>query len=146
MSRFFTLQQAERLIPQVESGLRAAISLKSEYAAAETEVQQTSRHIMMSGGVQVDVNQVMKQKERRDAISSRLKEAVENINEIGCVIKDLDVGLIDFPTMFRGQEVYLCWKLGEPAIQFWHGVEEGFRGRKKIDQDFLDNHRGELPN
>ena len=62
---------------------------------------------------------------------------------IGCVVKDLDIGLIDFPTEFRGEEVYLCWKLGEPRIEFWHGVEEGFRGRKAIDQDFRDHHRGD---
>ena len=55
-------------------------------------------------------------------------------------IKDLEIGLIDFPTLFRGQEVYLCWKLGEDKIRFWHGIHEGFRGRKAIDQDFLDNH------
>jgi hypothetical protein len=59
------------------------------------------------------------------------------------VVKDLDIGLIDFPTLFHGVEVYLCWKLDEPAIEFWHGVDEGFRGRKAIDRDFRDNHRGD---
>ena len=62
------------------------------------------------------------------------------------MVKDLDVGLIDFPTLYRGEEVYLCWKLGETGIQYWHGIDEGFRGRKKIDRDFLDNHKGESPN
>jgi hypothetical protein len=50
---------------------------------------------------------------------------------------------VDFPTLFRGVEVYLCWKLGESGIEFWHGVDEGFRGRKPIDQDFLDHHEGD---
>jgi hypothetical protein len=58
-------------------------------------------------------------------------------------VKDLDIGLVDFPTTFNGVEVYLCWKLGEPGIEFWHGVEEGFRGRKPIDREFLENHRGD---
>jgi len=57
-------------------------------------------------------------------------------------VKDLDIGLVDFPTLFRGAEVYLCWRLGEPAIQFWHGVDEGFAKRKAIDQDFRDHHNG----
>jgi hypothetical protein len=58
-------------------------------------------------------------------------------------VKDLDTGLVDFPTMYRGVEVCLCWKLGEGAIGYWHGVDEGFRGRKPIDQDFRDQHRGD---
>jgi len=72
-----------------------------------------------------------------------LRNAIESVQELGCVVKDLDIGLIDFPTLFRGEEVYLCWKLGEPVIAFWHGVDEGFRGRKAIDRDFRDNHCGD---
>jgi hypothetical protein len=58
-------------------------------------------------------------------------------------VKDLDTGLVDFPTLFRGQEVYLCWKLGEASIEFWHSVDEGFRGRKAIDRDFRDHLAGD---
>jgi hypothetical protein len=48
--------------------------------------------------------------------------------------------------LLHGEEVYLCWKLGESAIHFWHGVHEGFRGRKPIDQEFIEHHQGERPN
>lgn len=146
MPKFFNLRQAERLIPEVESAIRQAITLKSEYASAETEVQEQARHITLSGGVNVNLNDVIALKGRRDERAAQLKDAIESIHNFGCLVKDLDIGLIDFPTMFRGEEVYLCWKLGEPAIEFWHGVQEGFRGRKKIDQDFLEHHKGELPN
>jgi hypothetical protein len=80
---------------------------------------------------------------RRDAAGAMLKNSIEAVQETGCLVKDLDIGLVDFPTLFRGVEVYLCWKLGEPGIEFWHGIEEGFRGRKPIDREFLDNHRGD---
>jgi hypothetical protein len=70
----------------------------------------------------------------------RLKAAVEGIEEAGAVIKDLDRGLVDFPTMLHGNEVYICWLLGEEDVAYWHGVDEGFAGRKAIDRDFLDNH------
>jgi hypothetical protein len=56
------------------------------------------------------------------------------------VVKDLDTGLLDFPTLYQGREVYLCWRLGESQINYWHGVDEGFAGRKAIDDDFLANH------
>jgi hypothetical protein len=146
MARFFTLTQAERLLPEVGSAIRDAISLKADYQQAEAEMQRTSEWIRLSGGASVNREQVLEAKNRRDASASELKEAIEKIHEFGCLVKDLDIGLIDFPTLFRGEEVYLCWKLGEPGIQFWHGVEEGFAGRKKIEQDFLDNHKGDLPN
>ena len=64
------------------------------------------------------------------------------MNELGAQIKDLDIGLIDFPTMYRGREVLLCWKLGEERIAFWHGTDEGFKGRKAINDEFREQHRG----
>jgi len=146
MARRFTLQQAEVALPEVEKEIRRAISLKSEYTEAASGLDAVSRRIMLSGGALVDREQLMALKSRRDTSAARLKEAVEAIQQIGCLVKDLDVGLIDFPTLFRGKEVYLCWKLGEAGIRFWHGVDEGFRGRKRIDQDFLDNHQGDASN
>ena len=146
MARFFTLQQAEQLLPGVESAIREAIHLKSEYEQVETELREFSRRIMMMGGTVVDHSPVIDQKTRRDRTALQLKEALEKVQSYGCLVKDLDIGLIDFPTLLRGEEVYLCWKLGEAGIRFWHGVHEGFRGRKPIDQEFLDHHQGELPN
>jgi hypothetical protein len=146
MPRFFTLHQAEQLLPEVESAIRDAISLKSDYQQAEAEWQSFTRRVMMQGGVLVDHSRLGEQKNQREAIAHRLQEALEKIHEFGCLVKDLDIGLIDFPTQFRGEEVYLCWKLGESGIRFWHGINEGFRGRKPIDEDFLEHHRGELPN
>ena len=71
---------------------------------------------------------------------------MERINNWGVQVKDLDTGLIDFPTLYKGREVLLCWKLGEERIAYWHGVEEGFRGRKAIDDEFREEHRGSAPN
>lgn len=146
MPKRFTLPEAERLIPHLDKCLRDAISLKSEYEKAENSLQHFVQRVMMQGGVVVDRTPIVETKTRRDRNAERLKAALENIQEIGCVVKDLDIGLVDFPTLFRGEEVYLCWKVGEPDIQFWHGVNEGFAGRKPINQEFLDNHEGDQPN
>lgn len=146
MPRFFTLPEAEKLLPKVESAIRDAISFKTEYQKAEAEWQSFARRIIMLGGVQVNHTQLGDLKQRRESNALRLKEALENIHELGCLVKDLDIGLIDFPTLFHGEEVYLCWKLGESGIRFWHGVQEGFQGRKPIDQEFVEHHQGELPN
>lgn len=146
MARLFTLVQAEQLLPAVESAIREAISLRSDYQEAESGLQQSVERITMLGGAFVDREQAQELMDRRQSSAMRLKEAIESIHAYGCVVKDLDIGLIDFPTLYRGEEVYLCWKLGESGIQYWHGIDEGFRGRKKIDRDFLDHNRGETAN
>lgn len=146
MTRYFTLQQAERLLPEVESAIREAVALKAEHQKAEEELHASMQRVMMLGGVDLDRKAFLEQRARREGSALRLKEVIERIHEIGCVVKDLDIGLIDFPSLLRGQEVYLCWKLGETGIAFWHHVEDGFKGRQPIDRDFLDNHEGEIPN
>ena len=146
MPRFFSLTQAEKLLPRLESAIRQAITRKAEYDQAEAEWQSFSQRLMVTGGMRVDRARLLEQKKRREAVALELKDCIERVQECGCVVKDLEIGLIDFPTLFNGQEVYLCWKLGESGIQFWHGVQEGFRGRKAIDAEFLEHHQGELPN
>ena len=143
MAKRFTLIEAQSLIPQVDRLLREALDAKQEYETAGEAITEFSHHVMMMGGVLVDRERVVASRKRRDEAAARLRSAIEGVQETGCLVKDLDIGLVDFPTLFRGVEVYLCWKLGEAGIEFWHGVEEGFRGRKAIDQDFLDNHQGD---
>jgi hypothetical protein len=140
----FTLTEAERLLPEVGALISEAVSLKDQYQEAEQALHEFAQRVAMMGGVRVDRELVLGLRADRDRHGTRLKAVVEKIHEFGCVIKDLDTGLIDFPTLFRGQEVYLCWKIGESAIGFWHGTDEGFAGRKPIDRDFLDNHQGDL--
>ena len=143
MARRFTLAEAQSLIPRVDGLLRDAVSLKSDYQQAERVIETIAQRVALMGGMLVNREQVIDAKHRRDELGAKLRAAVEQVQEFGCVVKDLDTGLIDFPSLLRGEEVYLCWKLGEPKIAFWHGVDEGFRGRKAIDQDFLDHHRGD---
>lgn len=146
MPRFFTLQQAEKLLPEVASSIREAISLKDEYSRKETEWQSFTQGLAAAGGANVDRVKALELKTSRESVARALNESIDKIHGLGCLVKDLDIGLVDFPTLFRGEEVYLCWKLGEPGIQFWHGVQEGFRGRKPIDAAFLEQHRGEIAN
>jgi len=146
MPKRFTLPEAESLLPEIGTILREAIVLKTRYLEAEQTLEAFAQRVAMQGGVLVDRETVLQNRADRDAHGERLKSAVERLQEFGCVIKDLDIGLVDFPTLFRGREVYLCWKMGEPGIRFWHGMDEGFAGRKPIDQDFLENHQGDRSN
>jgi len=140
--RYFTVSECERLLPQVERALRDALFHKAEYRKAEHELTCTVQHIRTSGGARIDRGSYLALRARRDTSAAALKEAVDQVEQSGALVKDLDIGLIDFLCLYHGREVCLCWKLGEDRIGFWHGTEEGFRGRKPIDDDFLRDHRG----
>jgi len=146
MSRRFTLWEAERILPQIREWMREAVAAKAEYEEAERPVRALAERIALMGGILADRDRAAENKAHRDAAGHRLRSVLEHFQECGCLVKDLDTGLVDFPTLFRGEEVYLCWKMDEETIGFWHGVEEGFAGRKAIDQDFLDHHEGEPTN
>ena len=142
MPRFFTLLEAEGFLPEVERLLRSSIQAKQDYEAGDAELSQIAQRITLMGGVLVRREDVVASRTRKDSSARVLKAAIERIQEIGCQVKDLETGLIDFPTLYRDQEVYLCWKLGESSISFWHHIEDGFRGRQPINSEFLANHRG----
>jgi hypothetical protein len=143
MSRHFTLGEANALLPEVGRLIREAVHSKGRYQEAETWLHDLAQKIMMSGGINVDTTVVESWKNQRESGGTTLKGAMERIEDIGVLVKDLDVGLVDFPTLYRGEEVYLCWRMDEGDIEFWHGVHEGFAGRKEIDSEFIANHRGE---
>lgn len=142
MPRFFTLPQARELLPRVEGLIEQAIEGKASYQQAEEWTNHFIRRVMTLGGLQVNREPFQRNREVQVRGAERLKSAVEEINAMGILVKDLDSGLIDFPTLYHDNEVYLCWKRGEDDIEFWHGVSEGFAGRKEIDREFVENHRG----
>jgi hypothetical protein len=146
MPRYFTLAEAERALPDVERALRDVLFHKAAYQKAHEDLENNTKRIRMSGGARVDPGAHLAMKARRDTSALALKEAADRVEDAGAMIKDVDTGLIDFLSRYQGQSVCLCWKLGEDKIRFWHGLEEGFRGRKPIDDDFIQNHRGEMTN
>ncbi len=126
----------------MERLLRSAMESKKSAAELEEQMNAYLVRINLHGGVQLDLNRIAEIKFGKEQSMERLKQALTEIENSGVLVKDLDIGLIDFPTLLDGSEVYLCWKLGEPHIGFWHDTTEGFAGRKSIDQDFLKRHKG----
>jgi hypothetical protein len=132
--RTFTLDEAQSLLPVLESLLRAAIDGKKLMEEVEGEMQALSHRIFLNGGTHVDVVAVARRKAERAKAEQRAKDALAEIDSIGVQVKDLDIGLLDFPCDVEGRIVLLCWKMGEHSITHWHGTEEGFAGRKPIDE------------
>jgi hypothetical protein len=132
--RTFTLDEAQSLLPVLESLLRSAIQAKKMVDEADTEQQALQHRIFLNGGMFLNIVPLARRKAERARAEQRVKDALAEIDSTGVQVKDLDIGLLDFPCQVEGQTILLCWKLGEKAITHWHGVEEGFAGRKPIDQ------------
>lgn len=132
--RTFTLDEAQSLLPVLESLLRGAIQGKKLIEAVDAEFQEIAHRVFLNGGTHLEIVPLARRKAEREKAVHRVKDLLAEIGSIGVQVKDLDIGLLDFPCAVQGSIVLLCWKLGEPAITHWHGTEEGFAGRKPIDE------------
>jgi hypothetical protein len=137
--RTFTLREAQSMLPILESLLRKSIEAKSLIDEIDLEFNALSERIFLNGGTLVDVRACTARRAQRDKAIQVAKDTLSEINAIGVQVKDLDIGLLDFPCKVDGEIVLLCWKMGEPTISHWHGTEEGYAGRRPID----DRMRGE---
>jgi hypothetical protein len=135
----FSLDEAQSLVPLLESLLRRAIEAKAAANQLEAGLEQLNQNIFFSGGMQVDAARVGRQRSGLRSAVQQIKDAVEEIDSIGVQVKDLDTGLLDFPCQLGDEVVLLCWKMGEARITHWHTIEAGFKGRQPLDERFMRN-------
>ena len=118
--RLFTPEEVDRLIPRLTELMETAIE----------------RHGQAAGGDRGDASDWKARAERLDGLGIEVRQVIEAIQAMGGVIKDLETGLVDFPGRgpgeHRAQVVNLCWRHGEAAVEFWHGMDEGFAQRKPL--------------
>lgn len=134
MAKVFTLSEAEALLPVLRSLLETARAARRQGEEIDAQLQRIVTRVLLLGGVQLDPLKLAALRAERERAAQRLKDAVAEIEAAGVQLKDLNEGLLDFPCLREGRVVLLCWKLGEERIEHWHGTEEGFAGRKKIDR------------
>ena len=142
----FTFDEAQSLLPVLDSLLKRAIEGKQSAELAENRLQELIRRIYICGGMKVDVASVARDRFEMEEHLKQVKETVAEIDAIGVQVKDLDKGLLDFPCQVGDQIVLLCWQLGEAKIDYWHTVEAGFQGRQPLDERFHPKSRPERPN
>src|ERR1700678_1623887 len=135
--RTFTLDEAQMLLPILESLLKQAINGKKLIEDVDNELQETAHRVFLNGGTMLNVVHLARRKAEREKAIRRVKDALAEIDATGVQVKDLDIGLLDFPCLVGEDVILLCWKLGEKGITHWHGMEEGFAGRKPIDDKIL---------
>ncbi|HEY4046265.1 MAG TPA: DUF2203 domain-containing protein [Acidobacteriaceae bacterium] len=135
----FSLNEAQSLLPILETLLRRAIEAKNSAEEGEEELQQLGQRVFFSGGMRLDPVEIGRKRSALNTSVQQVKDAVQEIDSIGVQVKDLDSGLLDFPCRLGDDIVLLCWKLGETRITHWHSVDSGFQGRQPVDERFLKN-------
>ncbi|HKW75631.1 MAG TPA: DUF2203 domain-containing protein [Terriglobales bacterium] len=141
----FTLQEAHALLPVLKSLLKKAMDKKQQVQEIEKEFRDLKHRILLSGGLLVDVAAAARKRAGMVKAYQEIKDAAAEISAIGVQVKDLDIGLLDFPCRVEVEIVLLCWKYGEEGITHWHGLEEGFAGRKPIDERITKARKKERP-
>ncbi len=134
-NRIFSVEEANRLIPYLEQALGSLSVSARDIAALQREAQVLTA-IESTGAT--SKNHDVRELREKEVLSARmLEEFRASLHEIasrGCILRDLDLGLVDFYTMARDRVVCLCWRLGEPRIGHWHTTDEGFSGRRPLSE------------
>ena len=134
MFSHFTLKEANAILPSIIKKFKGLVNLKNEVIKIQTEMETNPKY--MSSFKEYS----LKKQELNTAISSFYK-AIEDMEGTGVMIKSIDEGLLDFPSLRFNEEIWLCWKEGETEIKFWHGKDEGFNGRKPVENVDLEKLR-----
>ena len=132
----FTLDEAQSLLPVLESLLKRAMEARRAAQSVEAELNELPQRIYLSGGMRVNSASIAKRRAEVEEHLKQVQESVTEIDVIGVQVKDLDSGLLDFPCRIDGEVVLLCWRMGERAIEHWHTIEAGFQGRQPLNERF----------
>jgi hypothetical protein len=130
--RHFTPAEVEALIPRLTAIMERVRSAHQDAVAARERLHAEGQRINFSGGGVIDQTQWRQDRETAERATLVVQKGLDEIQKLGGVPKDLGLGLVDFPHLRRGTEVHLCWKYGEQTIGFWHGLDEGYAGRKPL--------------
>jgi len=125
MPSYFTLQEANATLISIRTWLDEIQTIRREILVHQPEIWSVMEKSAGNGG-NPTLSRLVKSFDRLDAL-------IHNIQDTGVIIKDINTGLLDFPAIRDGREVYLCWKNGEGDIAYWHEIEDGFAGRQSIE-------------
>jgi len=125
MPKYFSLQEANEALMSIRTWMDEIQTIRSQILVHQPEIWSVMEKSAGNGG-NPTLSRMVKTFDRLDAL-------IHSIQDAGVIIKDINTGLLDFPAIKDGREVYLCWKHGEDDIAFWHEIEDGFAGRQSID-------------
>lgn len=130
--RYFTVAEANAALGELRPVAEEMVARRSELVDAQGRRAALGAQVVTNGG-DLTPSDFADADEELEEAASALARCVKRIQEAGVLVKDLDQGLLDFPSLREGEEILLCWRVGEDQIRYWHGLEEGFAGRKELD-------------
>jgi hypothetical protein len=125
MFSHFTIQDANKVLPSVIKKFNNIVSLKNEVTRIQSELETNPRYMS-------SFKDYMIKKQELNTTITNFYKSIEDLESTGVMVKSIEEGLLDFPSIRFNEEVWLCWKEGETEIKFWHGRDEGFMGRKPL--------------
>jgi len=125
MFSHFTIKDANEVLPTVIKKFKNIVNLKDQAVSIQSEMETNPKYMS-------DFKDYVIKKQELNTVMSNFYKAIEDLENMGVMIKSIEEGLLDFPSIRFNEEVFLCWKVGETEIKFWHGKEEGFMGRKPL--------------
>lgn len=131
--RLFTLDEANALLPRLSDLLLQMQESKAKHDGLEEKVAEHT--LRMAGNGHLIERELNETRQELVQAEGELRVLIERAQEMGCEVKDIDQGLVDFRASRDGREVYLCWKLGEPKIGWWHELDAGFAGRQALEDE-----------
>lgn len=129
--RIFTLEEAIALLPWLESKLQELDPIRGGLDRLQEQLSDLFRQSRSNGKTRIEAEIHQAQKEMDEA-RSKVAEIVQEINDNGIIVRDANIGLVDFPALRDQTEVFLCWVRGEGSIGYWHGANEGYMSRKPL--------------
>ncbi len=134
MPRYFTPDEANQELLEIRPLVDELVAHRREQQRLEaTRFELAAKIAGNGGGIDPNVLAEAEQAEQRERVE--VARCVNAIHGRGAIVKDVDEGLVDFPALRQGEEILLCWRLGEDEVAHWHGLEEGFAGRKQLDPE-----------
>ena len=130
--RHFTPEEANELLPRVRPVAESLVAHRRAFTVATARQARLTQRISGNGG-DFDPREPREVAAQLEREAEAVARAVEELQGLGVLVKDLDRGLVDFPALREGEEILLCWQVGEDEVAYWHGLEEGFAGRKPLD-------------
>lgn len=130
--KFFSPERANALIPRIAPLVEELLVKRRDLAIKLLETDPALKTNAPAHGTRLAGPRSPFPPPRFGELKSEIVRLIHRIESFGCIVKDIDLGTVDFPSTREGKVMYLCWKLGEPSVQHWHGTEEGFAGRKPL--------------
>ncbi|MGI0040410.1 MAG: DUF2203 domain-containing protein [Nitrosopumilaceae archaeon] len=125
MFSHFTIKDANEVLPTVIKKFKNIVNLKDQAVLIQSEMETNPKYMS-------NFKEFVIKKQELNTVMSNFYKAIEDLESMGVLIKSIEEGLLDFPSIRFNEEVFLCWKEGETEIKFWHGKDEGFMGRKPL--------------